>query len=163
MEEVIAFAKRGGPVLGICNGFQILTEVGLLPGLLMMNGGLKFICSDAWLKVENSQTIFTKVYKEGEVVRIPIAHADGNYYADDDTLRRLEDNNQVVLRYATENGQVTDDANPNGSRNNIAAIINEGGNVLGTMPHPERACEALVGGSDGEGIFRSIIESGMSL
>ena len=98
MEEVIAFAKRGGPVLGICNGFQILTEVGLLPGLLMMNGGLKFICSDAWLKVENSQTIFTKVYKEGEVVRIPIAHADGNYYADDDTLRRLEDNNQVVLQ-----------------------------------------------------------------
>ena len=162
MEEVIAFAKRGGPVLGICNGFQILTEVGLLPGLLMMNGGLKFICSDAWLKVENSQTIFTKVYKEGEAVRIPIAHADGNYYADDDTLRRLEDNNQVVLRYATENGQVTDDANPNGSRNNIAAIINEGGNVLGTMPHPERACEALVGGSDGEGIFRSLIESGMS-
>ncbi|MFQ5587147.1 MAG: phosphoribosylformylglycinamidine synthase I, partial [Thermodesulfobacteriota bacterium] len=159
---VIAFAKRGGPVMGICNGFQILTEAGLLPGLLMMNRGLKFICSDIWLKVENSDTIFTKAYRDGEIVRIPIAHADGNYYADDDTLRRLEENNQVVLRYATEDGRVTDEANPNGSRNNIAAIINEGGNVLGAMPHPERACEALVGGSDGEGIFRSIIGSGIS-
>ncbi|MFQ5587093.1 MAG: phosphoribosylformylglycinamidine synthase subunit PurQ [Thermodesulfobacteriota bacterium] len=163
MNEVTAFAKRGGPVLGICNGFQILTEVGLLPGLLMMNRNLKFICSHVYLRVENNQTIFTNTYDKGAVVRIPIAHADGNYYADDDTLCRLEENNQVVLRYATEDGQVTDDANPNGARNNIAAIINEGGNILGAMPHPERACEPLVGGSDGGGIFRSIIESRVTL
>jgi len=159
MGEVVAFAKRGGPVLGICNGFQILTEIGLLPGLLMMNRGLKFVCDYTYLKVENSGTIFTGAYEEDGVVRIPVAHADGNYYADDRTLQTLEDNNRIVFRYATEGGRVTDEANPNGSRNNIAAIINEGGNVLGTMPHPERACESILDGDDGGGVFTSLIKS----
>jgi phosphoribosylformylglycinamidine synthase len=157
MKEVIAFAKRGGPVLGICNGFQVLTEVGLLPGILMRNKALKFICDYVYVKVENNQTIFTKTYREGQVIEIPIAHADGNYFADEQNIRKLEDNNQIVFSYSTADGRITEDANPNGAVKNIAAIINEKGNVLGTMPHPERVCESLTGGEDGIGVFDSII------
>ncbi|OGQ56165.1 MAG: phosphoribosylformylglycinamidine synthase I [Deltaproteobacteria bacterium RIFCSPLOWO2_02_FULL_53_8] len=158
MTEVVSFAKAGGAVLGICNGFQILAEAGLLPGVLMRNKALKFICGPAYLRVENNSTIFTNAYKAGEVISVPIAHADGNYYADADTIKRLEDANRVVLRYSTVDGQVTDDANPNGSLSNIAAIVNEAGNVMGTMPHPERACEADLGSTGGRGVFESLLK-----
>lgn len=157
MREVVAFAKKGGTVLGICNGFQVLTEVGLLPGILMRNKTLKFVCGFVYVKVENNQTVFTKAYRAGQVIKIPIAHADGNYFADEQTVKRLEDNNQIVFSYSTANGRITDDANPNGAVKNIAAIMSKEGNVLGTMPHPERACESLIGGEDGIGVFDSII------
>ncbi len=157
MREVVAFAKKGGTVLGICNGFQVLTEVGLLPGILMRNKTLKFVCGFVYVKVENNQTVFTKAYRAGQVIKIPIAHADGNYFADEQTVKRLEDNNQIVFSYSTADGRITDDANPNGAVKNIAAIMSKEGNVLGTMPHPERACESLIGGEDGIGVFDSII------
>ncbi|MEE8185275.1 MAG: phosphoribosylformylglycinamidine synthase subunit PurQ [Thermodesulfobacteriota bacterium] len=157
MREVVAFAKKGGTVLGICNGFQVLTEVGLLPGILMRNKTLRFVCGFVYVKVENNQTVFTKAYRAGQVIKIPIAHADGNYFADEQTVKRLEDNNQIVFSYSTADGRITDDANPNGAVKNIAAIMSKEGNVLGTMPHPERACESLIGGEDGIGVFDSII------
>lgn len=157
MNEVIKFASRGGLVLGICNGFQILTEAGLLPGVLMRNKGLRFICQSVYIRVENNQTIFTKAYQKGQILHIPIAHADGNYFADKDAIKRLEDNNQIIFRYSTKDGQITDDANPNGSLNNIAGVVNENGNVFGTMPHPERVCESLLGGDDGRGVFEGIL------
>ncbi len=149
MEEVTAHAKKGGKVLGICNGFQILTEAGLLPGVLLRNASLKFICQDVELKVENAQTPFTRGLKQGDVLRMPIAHAEGNYFLDDEGLKRLEGNGQVVFRYR---------ANPNGARNDIAGIINEGRNVLGMMPHPERAAEALLGSADGLKLFASLLQ-----
>ncbi|MBI5491694.1 MAG: phosphoribosylformylglycinamidine synthase subunit PurQ [Deltaproteobacteria bacterium] len=158
MNEVTAFAKKGGLVLGICNGFQILTEAGLLPGVLMRNSGLKFICRHADLKVENASTVFSSSYKKGQVVSIPIAHADGNYFADDTTIKRLEDGDRIVFRYSAPDGQVTMDANPNGARANIAGIVNEAGNVMGMMPHPERASEAELGSTDGSGVFESILK-----
>lgn len=158
MNEVIAFAKRGGLVLGICNGFQILAEAGLLPGVLMRNKDLKFICSEAHLRVENNSTVFTRAYKPGQVINIPIAHADGNYYADADTIKSLEDTGRIILRYSTHDGRISAEANPNGSVSNIAAIVNEQGNVMGTMPHPERACEAALGSTDGRGVFESILK-----
>lgn len=158
MTEVVSFAKAGGAVLGICNGFQILAEAGLLPGVLMRNKALKFICSPAYLRVENNSTIFTNAYKAGQVISVPIAHADGNYYADADTIKRLENADRIVLRYSTVDGQVTDEANPNGSVSNIAAIVNEAGNVMGTMPHPERACEASLGSTGGRGVFESLLK-----
>lgn len=158
MQEVAMFAKRGGLVIGICNGFQILTEAGLLPGVLMRNKTLKFICQNINIRVENNKTIFTKTYQKNQVLNIPIAHADGNYFADKDTVKRLEENNQVIFRYSDQDGKITEDANPNGSVNNIAAIINEKGNVFGTMPHPERMCEYILGGEDGRGIFEGIIK-----
>jgi len=157
MGEVIKFAKNGGIVIGICNGFQILTEAGLLPGVLMRNKTLKFICKNVYLKVENNQTRFTKMYKKGQVLKIPIAHADGNYFADTDTIKRLEDNNQITFRYCAKDGGINDVSNPNGSLHNIAGIINEKGNVLGMMPHPERLCESILGGDDGKGVFESIL------
>ncbi len=163
MNSVIEFADRGGLVIGICNGFQVLTEAGLLPGVLMRNRGLKFICSGATMRVENTATAFTSAYREGSVVDIPIAHHDGNYYADADTIRELEDNGRVLFRYSTPDGEVTDGANPNGSLSNIAGIMNERGNVLGMMPHPERACEPVLdldGGADGRGVFESLISAG---
>ncbi len=158
MSEVVRFAGKGGPVLGICNGFQILTEAGLLPGVLMRNRDLKFVCSHVYLKVENNSSVFTRAYKKGEILSIPIAHADGNYFADDDTVKRLEDTERIVYRYSTPDGMTSTDANPNGSRSNIAGVLNENGNVMGTMPHPERACESLLGSTGGRGVFESIIK-----
>ncbi|MBI5971146.1 MAG: phosphoribosylformylglycinamidine synthase subunit PurQ [Deltaproteobacteria bacterium] len=159
MGAVMEFAKKGKPVLGICNGFQILTEAGLLPGVLMRNKGLKFICSRVSVRVENNATAFTSAYKKGAVASIPIAHADGNYYADAETIKRLEGEGRVVFRYSTPEGDVTAEANPNGSVSNIAAIVNEAGNVMGAMPHPERACEDALGSIGGHKVFESIIKN----
>lgn len=148
MQAVIAAANRGVPVLGVCNGFQILTESGLLPGALMRNAGIRFVCREVKLTVENSQSIFTRRYAAGEEIIIPVAHHDGNYFADDATLDRLEGEGQVAFRYAEE---------VNGSARNIAGILNDAGNVLGMMPHPERMIEAVQGGSDGRRLFEGLI------
>lgn len=159
MREVIARAKEGTPVLGICNGFQVLTETGLLPGVLMRNRSLRFICKDVRLKVERNDTIYTRAYEAGEIVTIPIAHKDGNYFADDETLARVEGEGLVAFRYVSEDGALENDANPNGSQHNIAGLYNERGNVLGMMPHPERLAEPALGGTDGAKIFRSLLEA----
>jgi|WetSurMetagenome_2_1015567.scaffolds.fasta_scaffold09657_8 phosphoribosylformylglycinamidine synthase subunit PurQ / glutaminase len=159
MKDVVRFAKSGGLVIGICNGFQVLTEAGLLPGVLLRNQSLLFICKYLHLRVENASTKFTHQCKAGEVIEIPIAHGEGNYFTDPDTLKRLEDNQQVVFRYCDRSGTITDDANPNGSLNNIAGIINESGNVLGMMPHPERASDPVLQHTDGRKIFQSMIHS----
>ncbi|MSP42105.1 MAG: phosphoribosylformylglycinamidine synthase subunit PurQ [Alphaproteobacteria bacterium] len=156
MRAVVAKAKAGTPVLGLCNGFQILTEAGLLPGALMRNAGLKFICRDVFLRVENNYTLFTRGYGPGQVVRIPISHHDGNYFADSATLNRLEDTGRVAFRYCAADGLINADANPNGSLNNIAGILNETGNVLGMMPHPERLISHELGGSDGRAMFDAL-------
>lgn len=156
MDEVIKFANNGGIVIGICNGFQALTECGLLPGALIRNKHLRFSCKFINLKVVNNQTPFTNVCKSGDVLKIPIAHGEGNYYHFDDDIRKLEDNNQIVFRYCDENGNVTEAANPNGSINNIAGICNAEGNVLGMMPHPERAVEEILGSIDGLRVFESL-------
>jgi len=158
MKEVIKFANNGGYVIGICNGFQILTESGLLPGILLKNENLKFVCKDVYLKVENSNHIFTKDLEKGTVLRIPVAHGEGNYYADEETINRLESNNQVIFRYCDIDGNITREANPNGAINNIAGISNEKGNVLGMMPHPERYSDELLGCNDGVSIFNSILK-----
>jgi phosphoribosylformylglycinamidine synthase len=159
MREVVKRAKNGVPVLGICNGFQILTEAGLLPGVLMRNATLKFICRDVYLRVENADTIFAKNYTKGQVVRIPIAHADGNYFADANTLSRLEDEDRIAFRYCMPDGRVTPEANPNGSRNNIAGIYNEARTVLGMMPHPERLADPQLGGTDGRPMFDGLVKA----
>jgi phosphoribosylformylglycinamidine synthase len=158
MSAVQAFAKKGGLVLGICNGFQILAEAGLLPGVLMRNSGLKFICKGVSLRVENNTSAFTSAYAKGQIVNIPIAHADGNYYADDDTIKMLEDSGRIAFRYCLADGSDAPDAAPNGSRANIAAILNEAGNVMGTMPHPERASEATLGQTGGRAVFESLLK-----
>ncbi len=158
MKEVIRFANEGGTVLGICNGFQILVEAGLLPGVLLRNASLRFVCTFVHLRVENNQTRFTSLTNRGDVLHIPIAHGDGNYFTDPETLDRLESNNQIIFRYCTRTGEVTDAANPNGSLSNIAGIVNEHGNVLGMMPHPERAADPLLRHTDGQKIFQSLIE-----
>lgn len=157
MAEVKKFARAGGLVLGICNGFQILLEAGLLPGAMLRNKNLKFLCQHVHIRVENQKTAFTGAAKKGKVLRIPIAHFDGNYYAEPELLTELEKNKQVVFRYCDEKGQVTEEANVNGSVNNIAGIINREGNVLGMMPHPERASEKILGSEDGRVIFQSMI------
>jgi len=162
MKEVIRFANDGGAVIGICNGFQILVEAGLLPGVLLRNASLRFVCKYVYLKVENADTRFTNVCRPGEVLAIPIAHGDGNYFTDPETLAALEANRQVVFRYSDIDGRITDEANPNGSMANIAGIINEAGNVLGMMPHPERAVDPLLRHTDGQKIFQSIINSFVS-
>jgi phosphoribosylformylglycinamidine synthase subunit PurQ / glutaminase len=156
MNSVKEFAARGRFVLGICNGFQILCEAGLLPGALIRNRDLHFICAHVNVRVETSDTPFTNELSEGTVLSIPIAHAEGNYVCDDATLDELHGEDRVIFRYCDEHGQMTDDANPNGSRDNIAGICNAGRNVVGLMPHPERACEDLLGSTDGRDIFRSL-------
>jgi len=150
MTEVKKAADAGKPVLGVCNGFQILTEAGLLPGALLRNKNLKFMGRTVQLKVNNNNTLFTNQYEPGQIINIPIAHGEGNYYCDEETLQKLKDNNQIVFTYSGEN--------PNGSLEGIAGIINERGNVLGMMPHPERAVDALVGGADGLAVFKSIVK-----
>jgi phosphoribosylformylglycinamidine synthase I len=156
MRDVIAKAKAGTPVLGICNGFQILCESGLLPGVLMRNASLKFVCRDVHLKVERADTMFTSAYAKGAVIRVPVAHGDGNYFTDAETLARLEGEGRVAFRYCDEKGAVTAAANPNGALANIAGIVNETGRILGMMPHPERLYESALGGTDGRGMFESI-------
>jgi len=163
MEAVANHAGKGGLVFGICNGFQILCEAGLLPGALMRNDSLQFRCQPTYLRVENAETIFTRACRPGQVIEVPISHGEGNYYADERTLAQLEESGRVVFRYATPEGLITPEANPNGSMNNIAGIINERGNVLGMMPHPERSSEGLMGCEDGLYIWKSIVESGVSV
>lgn len=159
MQDVVRKAKAGTPVLGICNGFHLLTESGLLPGVLMRNASLKFICRDVLLKVERNDTDFARGYDKDQVIRIPIAHHDGNYYADTETLDRLEGENRVAFRYCGPSGELNDTANPNGSQRNIAGIYNETGTVLGLMPHPERLADAALGGTDGKPMFDSLVEA----
>jgi phosphoribosylformylglycinamidine synthase subunit PurQ / glutaminase len=159
MREVVARAKAGTPVLGICNGFQVLTEAGLLPGVLMRNASLKFICRDVHLKVTRNDTIFTRGYRTGDVVTFPIAHKDGSYFADEETLDRLEGEGRVAFHYSTQAGEIAEAANPNGSRRNIAGIYNESFSVLGLMPHPERLADLALGGEDGKTMFASLVEA----
>ena len=159
MNSIKDFSLQGGLVLGICNGFQILCESGLLPGALIRNSHLQFRCQWVNLRVENEDSVFTRNGSKGQVVEIPISHGEGNYYADPETLERLENNDQVLFRYCDQKGYVTPESNPNGSVSNIAGIVNETGNVLGMMPHPERCCDELIGGVDGKFIFESIISS----
>jgi phosphoribosylformylglycinamidine synthase subunit PurQ / glutaminase len=159
MEAVKKFAASGGLVLGICNGFQILLESGLLPGAMLKNRGLKYVCRHVYIRVESESTPFTTSIQRGYVLNIPIGHMEGNYYVDSETLRRMEMNQQIVFRYCTSQGQITDEANPNGSVSNIAGICNEGRNVLGMMPHPERASESVLNSEDGMLIFRSMVSS----
>ncbi|GJL53896.1 MAG: phosphoribosylformylglycinamidine synthase subunit PurQ [Nitrospirales bacterium] len=156
MESIRQFAEKGGIVLGICNGFQILLEAGLLPGAMLKNRYLSFICQDVSIKVENAETTFTNEYASDQVLTMPIAHAEGNYYADPMTLSALHDHAQIVFRYCDQHGDVTAEANPNGSLENIAGIRNKAGNVLGMMPHPERCAEDVFGKTDGVALFRSL-------
>jgi len=159
IESVIEFAEKGGAVLGICNGFQILTEAGLLPGVLLQNESLKFVCKNVFLKLENRDTIFSNDYPVNAVIKIPVAHGDGNYYADEDTLTQLKNENRILFRYSSPKGDFYPEFNPNGSIDNIAGIINKRGNVLGLMPHPERASDPILRNTDGIGIFTSLAKS----
>lgn len=159
MPSIKQFVERGGYVLGICNGFQILVESHLLPGALMRNRSLKFVCRDVHIRTENNDTPFTKNCSKNQVLKIPVAHHDGNYFIDADTKKAMNDNGQIVFRYATESGEITDAANPNGALDNIAGIVNAKKNVLGMMPHPERLFEPALGGTDGKFIFDSIINT----
>ena len=159
MQEVIAFAKRGGPVLAICNGFQIACEAGLLPGALLRNASLRFVSAPVHLRVDSVATRYTSQYHIGQIITIPVAHGDGRFTADADTLSRLEGEGQVVFRYVSADGEATPSANPNGSLRNIAGIVSAEGNVLGMMPHPERALDSTLGSTDGVPLFASILES----
>ena len=158
MNSVVNFANKGGIVTGICNGFQILLEAGLLPGVMLKNENLKFVCKNVNLKVENRNIKFTSSVKK-DVIKFPIAHGEGNYFADDDTLKLLQDNNQIVFRYSSASGLTESKFNPNGSRLNIAGIINKKGNILGMMPHPERCVDPILGNTDGKYIFESIVDN----
>jgi phosphoribosylformylglycinamidine synthase len=159
MREVVREAGKGLPVLGICNGFQILCEAGLLPGVLMRNASLKYVCKDVHLKVETSQTVFTAGWEAGQIVRIPIGHGDGNFFADEGTLDRLEDRGQVALRYCTAEGEIGPNGNPNGSARNIAGVFNDTKTVLGMMPHPERLSDPALGGTDGKAMLDGIAKA----
>ncbi|MEZ5647943.1 MAG: phosphoribosylformylglycinamidine synthase subunit PurQ [Alphaproteobacteria bacterium] len=159
MREVKARGEAGVPVLGICNGFQILCEVGLLPGALLRNAQLKFICRDVTLKVETGQSLYTNKYETGQIIRIPVAHADGNYFADTSTLNELEDENRIAFRYSTSDGKIDPSANPNGAARNIAGIFNKNKTILGLMPHPERACDPVHGGTDGRPFFEGLVQA----
>jgi len=159
MREIKERAKAGVAVLGICNGFQILTEAGLLPGILLRNAGLGFVCKNVGLKVETSQSLFTSAYAAGQTLSIPVAHHDGNYFADEATLDRLEERGQIAFRYCDAEGELSPEANPNGSARAIAGIFNETKNVLGLMPHPENAVEELHGSTDGRAMFKGIVEA----
>jgi phosphoribosylformylglycinamidine synthase subunit PurQ / glutaminase len=157
METLAKFAASGGSVIGICNGFQILCEAGLLPGALMRNAGLKYVCKQVHLRVESTSTPFTQQLRKGQVLQIPIGHMEGNYYCDRETLAQLQGDDRIVFRYSTANGDITGEANPNGSLDNIAGICNDGRNVLGMMPHPDRSSEAMLGSADGLKIFKSMV------
>ena len=159
MQSVKEFAAQGGLVLGICNGFQILCESGLLPGALLRNAGLKYVCRQVHLRTETTDSPFTHTLKKGEVLTVPIGHMEGNYFCDQDTLNTLRAEDRIAFRYSTPEGAVTPEANPNGSLDNIAGILNEGRNVLGMMPHPDRSSEAILGSADGWKIFVSLVES----
>ena len=159
IREVVARAHDGVPLLGICNGFQVLTETGLLPGALMRNAELNFVCKDVHLRVDSTESPFTGAYRQGQTIRIPIAHHDGNYFADQATLSRLEDGGQIVFRYCDPEGRTTAAANPNGSLDNIAGVINETRTVLGLMPHPERLSDSQLGGTDGQALFDGLTEA----
>jgi phosphoribosylformylglycinamidine synthase I len=158
MKTITDFAVKGGSVMGICNGFQILLEAGLLPGVMLRNNGLHFICKYVHIKAENNSTRFTGLYKKGQILRIPIAHNEGNYYIDAPGLAKLKENNQIVFRYSSGSGETDDRFNPNGALDDIAGIINKEGNILGMMPHPERSSELELGSKDGYYIFESLIE-----
>jgi phosphoribosylformylglycinamidine synthase len=157
--EVAARARKGVPILGICNGFQVLTETGLLPGVLMRNAQLRFVCRTQHLRVETTRTVFTGLYRPGEVIAMPIAHMDGNYFADDDTLKALCDDDRIAFRYCDARGDGGADANPNGSRDGIAGILNTARNVLGLMPHPERHADPLLGGVGGAALFEGLVRA----
>ena len=157
MDAVRAHAAKGGLVLGVCNGFQILCESGLLPGVLMRNSKLKFICHDVHLRVERSDTPFTRGYNAGQVIRVPVAHGEGNYVADDDTIKAIESEGRVIFRYCAADGTLGDPSNVNGAINAIAGIVNEGGNVAGMMPHPENHVESIIGNTDGRGLFAGLV------
>jgi phosphoribosylformylglycinamidine synthase len=159
LREVKARADKGMAVIGVCNGFQIITEAGLLPGVLQRNASLKFVCRNVGLKVETSQSLFTSQYEQGQVLSIPVAHAEGNYFADERTLDELEANGQVAFRYCSPDGELGDEHNPNGSARSIAGIFNRTKNVLGLMPHPENAIEPLQGSVDGKALFQSMVEA----
>jgi phosphoribosylformylglycinamidine synthase I len=163
MDSVKKFAASGGLVLGICNGFQILTEAGLLPGALMRNAGLKYVCRSVDVRVEEIDTPFTAGCQQGEVLTIPIGHMEGNYYCDDETLAKLRRDHRIIFRYAAPDGGITQQVNPNGSLDNIAGICNEGRNVVGMMPHPERSAESILGSDDGAKIFQSILQHGVGV
>jgi phosphoribosylformylglycinamidine synthase len=158
MDAVRAFAARGGLVLGVCNGFQILCESGLLPGVLMRNAQLKFICRDVYLRIERSDTPFTRGYNAGQVIRVPVAHGEGNYVADAETLARIEGEGRVLFRYTAPDGSLDPRCNVNGATNAIAGLVSAGGNVLGLMPHPENHVEAALGSTDGRGLFQGLAE-----
>ena len=159
MREVQAFAARGGPILGVCNGFQILLEAGLIPGAMLRNRSVKFVCKQVHIRVEQTDTPFTFAARKGQVLQMPIAHGEGNYFAAPDVIAKLEANRQVIFRYSTATGDVTDEANPNGSLAGIAGLCNEARNVVGLMPHPERACESALGSADGLVILESVVQS----
>lgn len=158
MQSVVKFANQGGPVLGICNGFQILLEAGLLPGAMLHNKQLRFVCKHTHIRCETSDTLFTRNIAPGSVLQVPVAHGEGNYTTDQDQLKKLQDNDQIVFRYCNKAGETTDEANFNGSIDNIAGICNANRNILGMMPHPERAVEELLGSDDGKQIFESVLE-----
>ncbi|MHB8337734.1 MAG: phosphoribosylformylglycinamidine synthase subunit PurQ [Ignavibacteriaceae bacterium] len=162
MNSVINFSQKGGHIIGICNGFQILLEAQLLPGVLLKNKSLQFVCKDVYLSVENNETFFTKGLVKSKPLKIPIAHGEGNYFADSDTLKSLIKNNQIVFKYTSSDGKSDDESNPNGSMMNIAGIVNKGGNILGMMPHPERACNPVLGKNDGSLVLGAIVKNFMN-